>query len=27
MNGSPILIDVRGHFRDAKEHGFSYYTL
>ena len=27
MNGSPILIDVRGHFRNAKEHGFSYYTL
>jgi UDPglucose 6-dehydrogenase/UDP-N-acetyl-D-galactosamine dehydrogenase len=27
MNESPILVDVRGYFRDAKDHGFSYYTL
>jgi len=27
MNDQPILIDVRGIFRDAKNYGFSYYTL
>ena len=27
MNESPILVDVRGYFRNAKDHGFSYYTL
>ena len=27
MNESPILVDVRGFFRNAKEHGFSYQTL
>jgi UDPglucose 6-dehydrogenase/UDP-N-acetyl-D-galactosamine dehydrogenase len=27
MNEHPVLIDVRGFFRSAKDHGFSYYTL
>ena len=27
MNESPILVDVRGYFRNAKEHGFLYHTL
>jgi len=27
MNDHPILIDVRGFFRNAKEYGFSYHTL
>lgn len=27
MNNHPILIDVRGFFRNAKEYGFSYHTL
>jgi len=27
MNDHPILVDVRGFFRNAKEHGFSYHTL
>jgi UDP-N-acetyl-D-glucosamine/UDP-N-acetyl-D-galactosamine dehydrogenase len=27
MNESPILVDVRGYFRNAKEHGFAYHTL
>jgi len=27
MNDHPILIDVRGFFRDAENYGFSYYTL
>lgn len=27
MSESPILVDVRGFFRNAKEHGFSYITL
>ncbi len=27
MNDHPILVDVRGYFRNAKEHGFSYHTL
>jgi len=27
MKESPILIDVRGFFKNAKDHGFSYHTL
>jgi len=27
MRESPILIDVRGFFKNAKDHGFSYHTL
>ncbi len=27
MNDKPILVDVRGYFRNASDHGFKYYTL
>lgn len=27
MHDPPILIDVRGYFRNAKQYGFTYYTL